>query len=187
MTEAQQTTPAFNLILEGIGYLNRIRTVAVKKGPSYQACTIKALMGVGDDVEKLEVDCKIVGKQALASIELLKSAVADKRKVIVGFRVGDPKPDWYEYTNSENKTETRACLKARLLILTFAKVDGQRVELPGFERRESVPAQESDAPAGQPSAANDAPSSNGIEDDSGAGTACEDRRAQPAEAYDGVF
>lgn len=32
----------FDLITEGVGYLNRIRTVKPKKGHEYLACSIKA-------------------------------------------------------------------------------------------------------------------------------------------------
>ena len=130
---AQETTKAFNLIVEGCGYLNRIRGVTPKKGLAYLACTINAMMGESDSVEYVSIDCRVVGKQALAALELLAGSVNAKHKVIVGFRAGDPKPDVYEF---EYNGETRKVegFKARLLQLTFAKVNGERFDIPLVDR-----------------------------------------------------
>jgi len=136
MPEAQaQTVSMFNLIVEGVGYLNRVRSVTPKKGPAYLACTINAMMGESTAVEYVSIDCRIVGKQALEAVKQLEDAVKAKQKVIVGFRAGDPKPDFYEFTDSKTgEVIQREGLKARLLQLTFAKVDGQKVDIPVVER-----------------------------------------------------
>jgi hypothetical protein len=137
MTQAQTpaTATMFNLIIEGIGYLNRIRIVTPKKGPAYTACTINAMMGESTAVEYVSIDCRVVGAQALLAIAQLEDAVKSKQKVIVGFRAGDPKPDFYEFPDSKTgEVLQREGLKARLLQLTFAKVDGQKVQIPVVER-----------------------------------------------------
>ena len=136
MSEAQaQTVSMFNLIVEGVGYLNRVRSVTPKKGPAYLACTINAMMGESTAVEYVSIDCRIVGKHALEAVKLLEDSVKAKQKVIVGFRAGDPKPDFYEFKDSKTgEVIQREGLKARLLQLTFAKVDGQKVEIPVVER-----------------------------------------------------
>ena len=136
MPEAQaQTVSMFNLIVEGVGYLNRVRSVTPKKGPAYLACTSNAMMGESTAVEYVSIDCRIVGKQALEAVQQLADAVKAKQKVIVGFRAGDPKPDFYEFTDSNTgEVVQREGLKARLLQLTFAKVDGQKVDIPVVER-----------------------------------------------------
>jgi hypothetical protein len=137
MSEAQASAAAamFNLIIEGVGYLNRIRIVTPKKGPAYTACTINAMMGESTAVEYVAIDCRVVGAQALVAIGQLADAVKAKQKVIVGFRAGDPKPDFYEFPDSKTgEVIQREGLKARLLQLTFAKVDGQKEQIPVVER-----------------------------------------------------
>lgn len=138
--------PAFDLIIEGVGYLNRVRVVEVRKGPSYLACTINAMMGTGDDVEYVSIDCRVVGAVAKQAVEQLRGDVEAKAKVIVGFRAGDPKPDVYT-VEREGKPEQRQGLKARLLQLSFAKVNGQRVTIPVIERKPDDAAQGEGAPA----------------------------------------
>ena len=129
-----KTVPSFDLIMEGLGYLNRVRLVDVRKGPSYLACTVNAMMGTGDDVEYVSIDCKVVGKQAIEAVEQLRAEVEAKAKVIIGFRAGDPKPEFYEVTR-EGKPERREGLKARLLLVTWAKVNGNRVAVPELPRK----------------------------------------------------
>jgi hypothetical protein len=125
-------TKAFDFIAEGIGYLNRVREIKpAGKGMPYIACTINAMMGPADSVEYVSVDCKVVGKVAMQAIAMLRPHVEAKQKVIVAFRVGDPKPDFYEYKDRQTgEARQGQGLKARLLQLTLAKVDGQKVEIP---------------------------------------------------------
>ncbi|MFT3819824.1 MAG: DUF3577 domain-containing protein [Rubrivivax sp.] len=134
MSQAQSNqVTAFDLITTGVGYLNRVRDVAVKKGPGYLACTINAMMGTGEDVEYLSFDCRVVGAIAKDVVQQLRADVDAKHKVIVGFRCGDAKPDSYEIER-DGKTEVRTGMKARLLQVTFAKVNGQRVAIPVVDR-----------------------------------------------------
>ena len=157
--QLQQQAQSFDLIIEGVGYLNRVRTVAPKKGPTYIACTINAMMGKADAVEYVSIDCIVVGKIAKEAITQLTADVNAKRKVIVGFRAGDPKPEFYEFPDRESGTMKQGQgLKARLLQLTFAKVNGEKVDIP-LVPRTSAP--ESDAPQGG-------------DDDDGVGSACGD-------------
>ena len=183
MSQAQQsqsstgrTVPGqiFNLIIEGVGYLNRVREVPVRKGPSYLACTVNAMMGPSDSVEYVSIDCRVVGKQAREVVEMLEAAVADKKKVIIGFRAGDPTPDFYEVPREGGK-ERREGLKARLLQVTFAKVGGNRVDIPLVERPQQNNAhQRASSGAGAPDTSGDyAPQHPGADDD-GIGSACED-------------
>jgi hypothetical protein len=132
----QTQAQAFDLIIEGVGYLNRIRTVRPeRKGPTYLACTINALMGAADAVEYQSIDCRVVGKLAMQVVEQLAQDVEAKHKVIIGFRAGDPKPDFYEFDDKTTGEKVqREGLKARLLMITFAKVNGQKVDIPLVER-----------------------------------------------------
>ena len=172
MNQDPRPQAAFDLIIEGVGYLNRIRPVTPKKGPAYTACTVNAMMGTADSVEYISIDCRIVGKQALEAVHQLKGAVAVKSKVIVGFRAGDPKPEFYEYKDPKTgDTKSASGLKARLLQLTFAKVNGQKVEIPLVQRRA-----ESLLSTAPPSAA---PATTDFTD---AGSACDDIHRVTAEA-----
>ena len=157
--QVQTQAQAFDLIIEGVGYLNRIRTVQpARKGPAYLACTINALMGKLDAVEYQSIDCRVVGKLAIEVVEQLAKDVEAKRKVLIGFRAGDPKPDFYEFEDKTTKQLVqREGLKARLLQITFAKVDGVKVEIPLVERQL------------KPSATGAAESTS----DEGVGSACE--------------
>jgi hypothetical protein len=167
MTQETRPHAAFDLIIEGVGYLNRIRLVTPKKGPAYTACTVNAMMGTADAVDYVGIDCRIVGRQALAAVSQLKGAVAAKSKVIVGFRAGDPRPEFYEYKDQlTGESKSASGLKARLLQLTFAKVDGQRVEIPLVQRPAELP---TPVPTGPQSSTPVA-----TEDAEAAGSACDD-------------
>jgi hypothetical protein len=55
--------------------------------------------------------------------------------VLVGFRAGDPKPERYKFPDRETgQSVQREGLKARLLQITFAKVDGDKVDIPLVQR-----------------------------------------------------
>ena len=160
MNQAQNQVQAFDLIIEGVGYLNRVRKVTPKKGPAYLACTVNAMMGKADAVEYVGIDCIVVGSIARQVVEQLTADVEAKRKVIIGFRAGDPKPDFYEYPDRETGTpKTGSGLKARLLQVTFAKVNGNKVDIPLVPRNNPP---EAEAPrAGQ-------------DEGDGVGSACDD-------------
>ena len=159
MSQASNKPQAFNLIIEGLAYLNRVRDVNVKRGEGYLACTLNALMGTVDDVEYVSIDCRIVGHQAIEAVMLLRAAVEKRCKVLVGFRAGDPKPDFYEFPDRDTGNPVqREGLKARLLQLTWAKIDGVKVDIPLVQR-----SSESEPAASGPSG-----------DESGAGSACGD-------------
>ncbi len=165
-TQASNQPTAFNLIMEGVGYLNRVRQVEVRKGPAYLACTVNAIMGTTDSVEYVSIDLKVVGKQAMQVVEQLAKDTEARRKVLIGFRASDPKPEFYEFEDSKTKQMVqREGLKARLLQVTFAKVDGQRQDIPLVER----PANPGDA---QQAAVDSA---------DGAGSACDDTSRVPAQ------
>jgi len=132
-----QEVKYFDLTTEGVGYLNRVRIVTPKKATHYLACTIKALCGPADDVEYRECDLIVVGSQARLVVEQLEPAVAAQKRVIVGFRFGDAAPNAYDVKSRDNPdvVEQRLCIKGRLLQITFAKIDGEMVDIPKVERK----------------------------------------------------
>jgi hypothetical protein len=126
MTHTNETQ-YFDLHTTGIGYLNRIREVAVRKGDPFTSVTVAALHGATDDVEYTYIDCKVSGTEAAKLINRCKPAVAENKKVLVAFRIGDIWTDVFTYTKGEKKGQTGACLKGRLLFISWIKVDGETV------------------------------------------------------------
>ncbi|WP_416425174.1 STY4534 family ICE replication protein [Pseudomonas sp. App30] len=127
MATANNAAPTsyFNLHTQGIGYLNRIREVPVRRGQPFMACDIAALHGASDDVEYTRFDCKVAGGEAERLIrEHLEDVKAD-RKVLLAFRIGDLWVDAFTYEKGERKGLPGASLKGRLIFIEWIKVDGQ--------------------------------------------------------------
>ena len=119
----------FDLHVNGIGYLNRIREVKVKKG-QFLACSISAIRGDASDVDYTKFDVRVTGTEAKEIVMQLKSNVDAKKAVIVGFKLGDIYPEKFVYENGDRKGEVGVVIKGRLLKVRFAKVDGETVDLP---------------------------------------------------------
>jgi hypothetical protein len=125
----------FDLHVTGIGYLNRTREVSVQRGQPFLAVDVSALHGNADNVQYTRFDCRVSGKEAQAIVRQLMPAIERERKVLVGFKLGDVYPDTFTYQRGEKQGQMGVSLKARLLRITWAKVDGETVVLP-------VPSQE---------------------------------------------
>ena len=142
MTQTTQATSAsnstavkyFDLHASGIGYLSRIRTVTPKKGDPFLACTVSAIHGSSDDVEYTKFDCRVSGKLAQDAVRLLTEDVKAEKKVLIAFKIGDFYPESFVFENGERKGETGIVIKGRLLQITFAKVDGDIVDLPQTDK-----------------------------------------------------
>lgn len=129
---AAPTSPAsegsayFNLHTSGVGYLNRARELVLKK-TSFLAVDLSALRGEAGQVEYTRFDCRVSGKEAQAVVRQLKPAIEAKQKVLVGFKIGDLYPTTFVYDRGERKGQTGISLKAHLLRIRWAKVDGELV------------------------------------------------------------
>jgi len=69
----------------------------------------------------------VTGKDAIHLIRRCTEAVDAKRKVLIGFRVGDPWIDQFTYSKGPKAGQPGASLKARLLFVSWIKVDGEFV------------------------------------------------------------
>ena len=133
MSESSQASSQpsyFNLHVEGVGYLNRVRTVKPKKGQEFLACTVAALRGSDSDVSYTKFDCRVSG------------AVAADKAVIIGFRIADIYPEMFTFEKGDRKGQPGVSIKGRLLRIKFAKVNGEPIDVPQparAEERESVP------------------------------------------------
>jgi hypothetical protein len=54
----------FDLHVNGVGYLNRIREVKPRKGQPFLACSISAMRGDPSDVEYTKFDLRVTGGEA---------------------------------------------------------------------------------------------------------------------------
>ena len=118
-------TKYFDLYTTGIGYLNSVREVTPKEGSPFWNVTIAALRGSVDDVQYTYFECRVSGQQAQKLVQQLKPAVEDKLKVLVGFTLSDLVAEAFTYKNGDKAGDTGVSLKARLLRVGWAKVDGQ--------------------------------------------------------------
>ena len=115
----------FDLHTTGLGYLNRVREVTPKEGSSFWSVSIAALRGSVDDVRYTHVECRVSGKQAQELVRQLKPAIEGKLRVLVGFTLSDLFAEPFIFKNGEKAGNTGISLKARLLRVSWAKVDGQ--------------------------------------------------------------
>lgn len=88
MTTTPQTK-YFDLHIHGIGYVNRIREVNVKRGENFWACDISALHGAEDDVQYTRFDCRVSGSEAGKLIKRMHKACQEEKKILIGFKLGD--------------------------------------------------------------------------------------------------
>ena len=121
----EDTNKYFDLYTTGIGYLNRVRAVTPKEGSPFWSVTIAALRGSVDEVQYTYFECRVSGQQAQKLVQQLKPAVEGKLKVLVGFTLSDLYGEPFFYKTGDRAGETGVSLKARLLRVGWAKVDGQ--------------------------------------------------------------
>ncbi len=142
--QSQATSPSsfFNLHVEGVGYLNRVRTVKPKNGQEFLACTVSAIRGSTDAVAYTKFECRVSGAEAKKIVKLLEPDVAAEKAVLIGFKIADIYPELFTYEKGDKKGQPGVSIKGRLLRVKFAKVNGEAVDLP-----QPAPSSESDSAA----------------------------------------
>ena len=138
----------FDLHINGLGYLNRIREVGAKnkRGEPFLACDIAALNGASDKVSYVRFDCRVSGKEAQHLVRRCQQAVNAEKKVLIGFKLGDLWTDIFTYAKGKRAGEQGVSLKARLLCIRWIKIDG-KLEYQA-ERPEAEEVAEGEADAG---------------------------------------
>jgi Protein of unknown function (DUF3577) len=147
----------FDLHITGVGYLNRVREVPARPGSKrhkpFLACLIAALNGPSDDVAKKYIDCTVPAEDAAHLVRRCQDAVEKKRKVLIGFRASDPWIDTFVYKNGDRKGQPGYSWKARLIFISFIKIDGkleykaERGEDPSSEPDPTEPSESLPAPS----------------------------------------
>jgi hypothetical protein len=122
-----QEAKFFDLHVTGLGYLNRVREINVKRGQPFLAVDLSALHGSTDNVEYTRFDCKVSGSEAQNVIRTLMPDIKAERSVLIGFKLGDLYAETFTYQSGERQGQTGVSLKARLLRISWAKVDGTTV------------------------------------------------------------
>ena len=120
-----ETRKYFDLHTTGIGYLNRVREVTPKEGTPFLSVTIAALRGSVDNAQYTHFECHVSGKQAQQLVRQLKPAVEGNSKVLIGFTLSDLYAEAFIFKSGDKAGDTGISLKARLLRIAWAKVDGQ--------------------------------------------------------------
>ena len=138
----QANSSFFNLHVEGVGDLNRVRTVKPKKGQEFLACTVSAMRGSTADLSYTKFDCRVSGAEARKIVKLLEPDVAAEKTVIIGFKIADIYPELFTFEKGDRKGQPGVSIKGRLLRVKFAKVNGEAVDLP-----EPAPVSESETVA----------------------------------------
>ena len=133
-SQASNQSSFFNLHVEGVGYLNRVRTIKPKKGQEFLACHVAALRGSDSDVSYTKFDCRVSGADAQEVIRRLEADVAAEKSVIIGFRIADIYPEMFTFEKGDKKGQPGVAIKGRLLRIKFAKVNGVAIDVPQPER-----------------------------------------------------
>ncbi|EHJ9984860.1 DUF3577 domain-containing protein [Vibrio parahaemolyticus] len=120
--------PYFDLHTTGFGLINRARLVTPKKGDPFYAVTIAACRG--DDGEKTYIDCKVVGKEAIAlfeqhNLDSYDFGINGNDKGSLSFVISDIYLDTFTYpsNHSTKAGQLGAGLKGRLLSVKYLKVN----------------------------------------------------------------
>ena len=120
----------FNLHVEGIGYLNRVRLVKPAQGREFLACTVAAMRGSTEAASYTYFDCVVSGAGAQKVVQMLEQDVADDKPVLIGFKLGDIYPEIFTFRKGDKEGQSGVSIKGRLLKIKFAKVNGVAVDLP---------------------------------------------------------
>ena len=120
-----EKTKYFDLHTTGIGYLSRVREVTPEEGSPFIGVTIAALRGSAGNAQYTHFECSVSGRKAQATVRELQSAVEGKLKVLIGFTLSNLHAESFTFASGEQAGQTGIRLKARLLRISYAKVDGE--------------------------------------------------------------
>lgn len=126
-SNAPNETSYFDLHINGLGYLNRIREVKPRNGSSFLACDIAALSGNSASPSYVRFDARVSGAEAKHLVRRCEEALKAEKKVLIGFRLGDLWSEVFTYAKGKHAGEQGVSLKARLLYIGWIKINGEIV------------------------------------------------------------
>ncbi len=126
---------AYNVIVNGFGFLNRVREIKPQSGESYLACNVTLLHGVGDNVKHVRLDCIVRGKKALAIVRkhftspegVVESP--DKIPVVASMKFGGLTAELFDYKDQERAGQKGIALRTTLLDITWLKIGDTVIDL----------------------------------------------------------
>lgn len=130
-----QSDRKYNVITNGVGYINRIRKVQPEKGDPYLACDVALFQHVGDNIDYVRINCVIRGKQAKEIVWIHFTSpegevVHPKDTVVVAnMNLGGLSARTFVYKKGEKKGQTGISLRAALLSIKWLKIGDIEVEL----------------------------------------------------------
>ena len=126
---SETDTKYFDLMVTGLGYVNRIDEVTPEEGTPFLSIQLSALRGSADAVKYTRFECRVVGAQAKVALRALTPAIDRKAKVLIGFTLSDLRAQAFLYKHGERTGEPGAALTARLIKVDWARLDGEPVPL----------------------------------------------------------
>ncbi|MGI9303376.1 MAG: DUF3577 domain-containing protein [Gammaproteobacteria bacterium] len=122
-----QASKFFDLMTNGLGYVSRLRDVQPVNGDPFVSVSIAALRGAADQVKYTHFDCVLAGDKVRQVVAKLKPFIDGNRKVLIGFTLSDLRAESFTFKKGERAGNTGISLKARLVRIPWAKVDGNAV------------------------------------------------------------
>lgn len=120
-------TKFFDLMTNGLGYLSRLRDVQPVDGDTFVSVSIAALRGAADQAKYTHFDCVLAGPKVQEVVAKLKPFIDAERKVLIGFTLSDLRAESFIFKKGERAGNTGISLKARLVRIPWAKVDGNAI------------------------------------------------------------
>lgn len=119
-----------NLHTRGVGFINRLRWVSVRKGDPYLCVAIGAQYGVANENGHFEsslYDLRVVAGKAIEAVKQLEETFKAGKTIYVEFLAGDTRAEAFQYKTGSREGEWGASIKGTLLQVRGAWVDGERV------------------------------------------------------------
>ena len=145
--ENTEVTTYRNLLTNGCGFVNRIRSVKPAKGEAYVACSVRLEEGPvsGSDYSQLQstyVDCRVVGEQALGLIRQHftgeEGICQPSAPVRAGVRLAGLTVKPFLYQEGDKAGQPGASLYARLIKIDWMAVGGSRIDIPGDQPQQET-------------------------------------------------
>lgn len=151
--ENQNQTKYYNLHINGVGFLNRVRMIEPKKGQPYMAVDVTLQEGAYtkgnyDEVNETRLSCRVSGtiaQQILTDNVLNDSDVVTNAKdfrqnstIRAVVKLAGLKEEEFTYSEGHPKAGSIGhSLRSRVLTISHLYIDGNEVDLTGYGETES--------------------------------------------------
>lgn len=143
---SETDTKYFDLFTRGLGYLNRVEAVIPDESMPFLTVALSALRGSAEQALYTRFECRVVGKRAQAVVCALKPAVDRDAKVLIGFTLSDLYAQAFMFKQGERAGDPGAVLKARLLKIAWAKIDGETFAVDSIDSDDAVENEDDEIP-----------------------------------------